>query len=226
MRLPFARLLVLSAALLAGAAQAALPPALHAYGLNADLADELGGPALEATGGKLGKGRFRFLAGEGLSLQGAVPVAGYALELRLMPFEISGWRRLVDFKNRQSDTGLYIHDGHISFVSTSNTDSAATPFQSGVTSDVLLVRDAATQQLQIYVDGVLLLDLNDAVGTAQFVTDESGASLAHFFLDDLAVPNEVTGGSLDHLRVFDQPLGAKDAKQLAKGKLPPNVTQE
>jgi hypothetical protein len=220
-------LLAVSALLLSAPAHAApLPPALHAYGLDASLADELGGAALTQFGGKVGGSRYRFMSNEGLGLTGAIPLAGYSIEMRFLPFETSGWRRLIDFKNRQSDTGLYIHDGRASLVAAANTDSAEVAFQSGQICDLLLTRDPETQQLRVYVDGALLLDLPDDAGTAVFYADGDGATQAFFFLDDLAVSGETTGGYLDHVRVFDHALSAADAVKLAKGKLPPNVTQK
>lgn len=225
MTLPWRRLMPLLAPLLIAvpAAAAKLPPAEHAWSLNLTLEDELGGPAMTAVGGQLRGTQFRFLSNEGLGVTGGVQPAGYSIEMRFMPYEVSGWRRLIDFKNRSSDTGLYIDDGRIGFVSTDVHLGADVLFRSGVMVDLLLTRDASTNLVSVYVDGVLALQHDDSVGTAVFDTDPGGQTQAWFFVDDLSVPNEATAGRLEHVRSFDRVLSVADALRLAKGKRPPNV---
>ena len=90
-------------------AQAASPT--HLYLLN-DASDALGGPALTGLGGSFGTsayGRvgYSFGANLGLSLESAVPQSVYSIDFTMALDETNGYRRLVEFKNLNSDTGLY-----------------------------------------------------------------------------------------------------------------------
>jgi hypothetical protein len=80
---------------------------IHQYRLDGTLADDLGGPALVADGGTLGSTRYTFAANQGLSLSGGLSNPGlYSIEMVFQFATTSGFRKILDFKDRSSDLGL------------------------------------------------------------------------------------------------------------------------
>src|SRR2546422_731867 len=89
----------------------AAPNPSHSYSLNGTYADDLGGPSLMAHGGSLTSNGYAFLAGQGLTLSNAIPKTTYSIEVVYAIAETNGYRKLLDFKDRTSDNGLYNWDG-------------------------------------------------------------------------------------------------------------------
>lgn len=214
------RLATLATLLLAvplGAAQA-LPAAIHDYNLNGTLADSLGGPSLtQVAGGILGGTGFTFPANEGLSLVGAVDTSGpYSIEIVFSFDQVGGYRRILDFKNRTSDSGFYTLNGNLNFFPV--VTAATTTVAAGTTVNVLLTRSAAGQ-VNGYVNTDFSFSFVDATGLATTLTDQ-----LLFFVDDLVVQNEASSGFVDRIRIFDQVLSQQDAIDLANGTVPPVTT--
>jgi len=221
--LPLAIPLVTAAVLSSTAAQAATPvqDATHAYGLNRTYADELGGAALVPVGGRLLAKRYRFEAGQGLTLSGALPTSHYSIEFRFTPADTSGYKRLIGFRASSPDNGLYLHNGAIEFYPI--TSEAAGALAAGRQADVAITRDAASRIVSLYVEGVLRASFEDTQDLAVFDTDVNGNSFGRFFIDD---NGEDAAGTLNHLRVFDAVLSPAEVRKLANGKRPGNVTSE
>src|SRR5262249_32305612 len=87
------------------------PAASHIYELNGSYADALGGPPLTPAGGTLGPSGYTFAEGQGPSLSSAVSPTTYSLEMLFRIDDTSSYRKLLDFKNRTSDDGLYNLNG-------------------------------------------------------------------------------------------------------------------
>jgi hypothetical protein len=74
---------------------------------NNSLAETGGGPSLTALGGSLGATGYTFGANQGLSLPNIIgDGTPYSIDLQFSFDQTSGWRRIIDFKDRTSDTGL------------------------------------------------------------------------------------------------------------------------
>ena len=85
------------------------------YRFNGNLSDSLsGGTSLDDHGGTPGAGSYAFGAGQGLSVDNVILADGGAYTLALR-FEFdtasTGWRKVVDFKDRTSDCGQYVNSG-------------------------------------------------------------------------------------------------------------------
>src|SRR4051812_30123465 len=106
MSLAVARRAFVAAALLLGRAAAAQTPT-HSYSLDGTYADALGGPSLVGLGGSLGSTGYTFQPNRGLQLTGALNTSVYSIELVFALSTTDSYRKLVDFKNRESDMGLY-----------------------------------------------------------------------------------------------------------------------
>lgn len=206
---------------------AALPPATHAYAFVSDLSDELGGPPMEAIKGTLQPSRLKFKRGGGAQVDGAASRETYSIEMRVK-LKLTGsdnsYYRLLDFKNRKTDNGLYVYQDTLVFYD--HADGTSAVFAPDQWADVVITRDGATSQVIGYVDGRKQFAFVDDGGDAIFAMPDDVSTRAIFFKDDREVPGEDGPGTVDHIRFFDTVLTADDAKALAHGELPPNVTQE
>ena len=87
------------------------------YDLNNSLAETGGGPSLTSLGGTLGPTGYTFGANQGLSLTNVIGAGTpYSIELRFSFDATSGFRRILDFKDRTSDTGLYNLNTAVNFL--------------------------------------------------------------------------------------------------------------
>src|SRR5438128_252578 len=105
------RKIIRTAALIAAAIPAGAATLLHDYALVNSLADNYGGPSLVASGGVLSSAGYAFNANHGLSLSGGLLNTGdYSIALNFDFSLLSGYRKILDFDNRQVDYGLYTLD--------------------------------------------------------------------------------------------------------------------
>jgi hypothetical protein len=192
------------------AAQAAPATPAHEYRFGNTFADSLGGPALQSLGGTLGNGSYTFGAGQGLVLVGALANgADYSVEITAQLDQVSGYRRILDFKAGGSDTGLYSFAGSLSFPpAIFGTDRTIT---GGDFVTILLTRIAATNTLTGYANGTMQFSVVDAVGNGVFSTP--GARMV-FFSDDIVFPGEQTSGTVASIRIFDRGLSAAEVVAL------------
>src|SRR5262249_19253641 len=93
------------------------PPRLaRDYRLFRGFADQTGhGPELEPLGGEVQNGLYVFPAGHGLYLDDAGVTDHYAVELVFRCGQMPGYQKLIDFKNRSRDTGLYLLNNTLMF---------------------------------------------------------------------------------------------------------------
>ncbi len=191
---------------------------VHDYDLNDSLADRLGGPALIASGGTLGAGSYSFDANQGLSVSGAfADPATYAIELSFRFAAVTSWRRILDFKDLTQDEGLYVYESAAQFVELSGSGFVTGPpgaFAPNTMVDLILTRDAVTQQVVAYVDGTQQFAFTDTTAQAVFSATDG---IAHFFIDDTAIGGEAAAGVVDAIRIYDAPLTADQAACLHLG---------
>ena len=118
-----------------------------------------------------------------------------------MSFNISttsGYRKLIDFKDRTMDSGLYNLSGGVTFYDPGVT-SAGPPFAAGVDAHLVLTRDGTTNEVVVYVDGVEQITFIDSTGRA--VLDATD-NIIRFFMDDLVVAGEASAGVVDRIRIY------------------------
>ena len=206
----------LAALSLAGGAQAAAV-LVHDYQLNGSLADALNGPSLVAinangTNGSIGATGFSFPTNAGLQLtNGLFDAANYSIEMSFSFDAISGYRRIIDFKNRTTDTGLYNLSGAINFYPYTTGTAIFSP---GGAVNIIVTRDDASDAFAVYANGDLILALQDTAGDAIFSTADQ---MVNFFRDDTRVANEASSGFVDKIRFFDGALTATEARCLQTG---------
>ncbi|RYG22945.1 hypothetical protein EON82_15600, partial [bacterium] len=139
---------------LAGFANAQSP--YVAYELNNSYSDSAGAPAADLTpaGGVLGATSYAFGAQQGLSVTTAAltSTSTYTIFTRFEFDTVSGYRKIIDFKDRTSDTGLYVLNGNLHFYNVAG--GSGTPIAANSLVDVVLTRDGATNLVKGYVNGV------------------------------------------------------------------------
>ena len=200
----------IAAACLSLLAVAQSPGALiHEYSLDGTLADSLGGPSLVANGGTLNPTDYSFAPNQGLILSNALPnPAEYSILLDFSFSALSGYRRILDFKNRASDTGLYNLNTALNFYTVTTGASVFTP---DTPARLVISRDATTELVVGYINGLPQISFTDSGSLAVF---SAANAIMHFFIDDLAVQNEASAGSVSEIAIFDTPLAAPDVAAL------------
>jgi len=205
--------------LVAPSAARAVPVVLHDYELNGSLADTLGGPSLVSDGGTLGPTSYSFGANQGLNVSNAINPTTYSIETRFSFSLLTGFRKIIDFKDRTSDNGLYNFNTALDFFPVISGPTGA--FAPDTFADVLITRDGATNTFSGYVNGVLQFTFTDSSYLSTF---SAAGNIVRFFEDDFATNTaEASPGVVDYIRIFDTALTAADAQALAAGVLPPNI---
>jgi hypothetical protein len=194
------------------AAQAPAVAPTHAYRINGSLADELGGPSLAALGGAVGPAGYTFGTAQGLTLANALAPSVYSLEMAFRLDAVTGYRKVLDFKNRTQDFGFYVQNGAATFAGQST--SGTSPFRANTLAHLVLTRDAEGR-FTAYVDGVQALSFVDATGMATFT---GPGAVAYLMQDDLSGFEEHPSGFVDYVRTYDRALtGAEAAARFAAG---------
>ena len=187
-------------------AQAASPT--HLYLLNGNLNDSLGGPSLVSLGGTLSATGYTFGANQGLSVQGAMSPSVYTIDMSFSFDALGGYRRLIDFLNLTSDTGLYALNANLNFYNIAN--GPADTLVAQQTTRVSVTRDAGGT-FTGYLDGVSQFTFADTSSLGVF---SGPGQIAYFFRDDDAVGNEAGAGYVDYIRIYNSALSAAEVASL------------
>ena len=182
----------------------------HNYELNGTFNDALGGPSLVPQGGTLNATNYSFGADEGLTLSNAIVPDDYSIETIFSFENVDGYRRIIEFKDRGADTGLYVLSSTLNFYPVQNGPDGV--FSPNVDADVVLTRDGASGLVVGYVNGVEQFSFTDTDNLAVF--SESG-NIIHFFIDDIGVGGEASAGVVDRIRIYSGALSATEVAALA-----------
>lgn len=213
------------AGLCLGLASLSLPTAAqaasvsHIYELNGSLADSLGGPSLVANGGTLGPTGYTFASNQGPSLSNAINPATYSIEMRFSLDTLTNFRKILDFKDRASDNGLYNLDTALNFFPVDTGPGGA--FTVDTIAHVVLTRDDATDAVVGYVNGTQQIAFTDTLDRATFT---GLGNIIHFLRDDfVTTEREAAGGFLDQIRLYNGALTAGEVADLFNGGRPPGL---
>jgi hypothetical protein len=150
-----------------------------------------------------------FPEGGGLQL---TPVTGvlssdsYTIVILARLDTVSGYRRLVDFKNGTTDPGLYTYSGDLVMYGVDGANGSGAPIQANRYAQVVLTRDR-NGTVTGYVDGVRQFQAQDTSGAGIV----SSAGVLRFFRDD---GSEHSGGAVARIRLYDRVLGADEVAAL------------
>jgi hypothetical protein len=179
---------------------------VHNYDLAGSLADSLGGPSLVANGGTVNASDYSFGPAQGLTLSNAslANPGTYSVLIDFSFDDLTGWRRILDFKNLQSDTGLYNLDEALNFYDIAVGTPAFTP---GVPVRLVVTRDNATDLFTGYINGISQFSFNDSGDVAVF---DAPNNVMKFFIDDIVVANEESAGRVSQIAIYDNALTASE----------------
>jgi autotransporter-associated beta strand protein len=180
----------------------------HEYDLDGSFTDNLGGPDITPNGGTLSGTNYTFGPGQGLTLTGAIASPrNYSIELTAQIDDLAGtstpgWVRLIEFKNGQSDFGLYTIDGFLTFYDGLNLTTGPTLLTEDEPFVLLFSRDGGSGEVVASIDGVEQFRFFDISDLAVFDTP---GNVAHFFIDNTEPPftDENSGGVIDRIRIYD-----------------------
>ena len=160
--------------MLAGVTSSARANSFFYFLDNNTLADVNGGPSLVSYGGTLSNG-YTFGVQQGLSLSGTGIFDVYSIDIHFYFSDVNvsfnGFQKILDFKNRTSDSGLYDHSGGLAlFAATGSGDPSAGKddvFTNGTMVDLLVTRDASGL-FSAFVNGNLAFSVMDTDGATIF----------------------------------------------------------
>lgn len=197
----------------AGAALLSLPANAAVIGdfrLDGNLNNAAGGAlTLANNGGALSATGITFGANQGPTISGFANPVAYSIELAFSLTDVGGYRKLLDFQNRGSDSGLYALNSSLNFYPVVNGPGG--DFTSNQLVTVILTHDA--NSTVGYVNGVARWSFGGGANSLANIT-----SVLHAFRDDFATgQGEASGGFVDYIRVYDTQLSAAEISRL----LPP-----
>ena len=207
MRIPSTRLFLLAAL---GAISSTAGAQNHVYNFNNSLADAYGGPSLVSDGGTVGANGYSFGMSQGLLLSNVFSAgASYSVAIRFFWSDLNGWRKLVDFKDGTDDRGLYNYYTSSNFYNASG--GAPGTYAPNVLAMTVLTRDAGSNAVNVYVDGILRNSFTDNSGLANFT---AANGIARFLEDDYH-GSEAAPGFVNYLATYDRALTAQEVADLA-----------
>ena len=189
---------------------------VHSYQFTSSYADDFGGPELVPNGsqgiGTLGASTYSFAANQGLSLSSALSNnATYSILVDFSFTDLTGYRKIIDFKDRGPDAGLYNLNNQLVFFNGGGSSPPNT-FQPNIFYRLVITRDNSTNAFDAYVNGVFQLTFTDSSSVAVFSATNS---IINFFNDDFLQNSEASGGTVDQIAIYNNPLTA--AQVLALG---------
>ncbi len=189
---------LLALCLVAGAlaARAAEPPKLlRDYSFKKDLKDATGSNAeLKPLNGTTGDGVYTFAAGQGLELAKPGVKDDYAIEIVFKFDDVDGWQKVIDFTNREADSGLYVYNGQLQFFDV----AIGGQLFAGQEYTVRLERNSINRIVAAHLNGAKIWEFVDAEDLAMF-----GDASAFFFVDDNQTTGEEAGGAITRLRIWE-----------------------
>lgn len=124
----------------------------------------------------------------------------FTVELYFKFNTLNDWKRILDFKNRTSDNGPYLHKARLNFFNFITGQNIAV--RPGEYIHYVYSRNHLTGQVKMYIDGESRVEFMDA--TEEGILNEEG--LLNFFQDDLVVNYEASDGQVALIRLYDRIL--------------------
>jgi hypothetical protein len=182
----------------------------HDYDLTNSLNDLIGSTPLISDGGSIVAGTgYVFGAQHGLNVSMALSDPGnYSILMDFSFDTLSGYRKILDFKNHASDNGLYNLSTDLNYFNFSFGPNGA--FSAGTLARVILTRDSGSGTVVGYVDGVQQITFTDSTSDALF---NAANNIINFFEDDnVTGGRESSSGLATHISIYD---GALSSDQVA-----------
>ena len=130
----------------------------------------------------------------------------------------TGYARVIDFKNRTSDNGLYFlsNGGTVPTTALDIYNGGPNNGPNGVYTPGVSTgfhrhaRRRDSGALMVYVNGVnrRLNSTTPPMSATTRVFASPGANIINFFLDDFSFPDEVSAGTVTKIEIYSRPLTA------------------
>ena len=167
----------------------------------------------------VGNGTPSQQSGLTLDTTGLIPANNYSVVLVTQTIGASGWRRLIDVQNRQSDNGFYVDpNNHLDVYPVA---AGTTPYTAG-DYHVVTLTDSNSGTVNAYLDGSLEFTANTTV-----MDINNPGNLLNFYLD-----NVVGGGIGEYsdartalIEVYDRVLSSSEVTTLSANPFPAAVPE-
>jgi Concanavalin A-like lectin/glucanases superfamily len=153
-----------------------------------------------------------FAQGSGLRMDAppGTSAAGYSVIVQVSLNTVAGYRKLIDFKDRTADSGLYALSSYLDFYPVASGAAAVVP--AGTFVQVAMTRDASGQ-VAGYVDGIRQFTFSDTSSYTVLAT-----SAFNLFIDDTVTGgNEASSGLVARVRLYSGALSAAEVAALTSG---------
>jgi outer membrane protein assembly factor BamB len=160
-----------------------------------------------------------FPQGEGLSLRPATPTVTstvYSMAVLFRFDSVTGYRRLFDVTRGTRDSGLYVHNGELSFFPLA--EGSGTPIAANDWVQVVLTRDAA-KNVTGFVNGVRQFRFADTNDEGVLLFDpQAGTDQLRWFLDNTlgGGSGEESGGAVARIRLWNRALSGEEVRNLSR----------
>ena len=180
---------------------------VHLYEFNNNLNDSVGNIALVNNGGTLNPTSLSFGANQGPTFNGEAGLAdNYSIGLQFSLSDLTGWRKVIDFKNLISDGGQYLKYGSAYLLPTGPTGVPNLVIANTIV-DFLVTRDGASGIYTTYLNGNIQYSYADSVSQNTVATLIGGNSVFQFFQDDhFTSQTEASAGTVHEIRVWNSAL--------------------
>lgn len=152
---------------------------------------------------------FNFAQQTGLqvSTAGLIPNNQYTVVLLFEFDNVSGYRKILDFKNGSSDTGLYNLSSDLDFFPAAT--GSGTPITPNTYVQVALTRQASNL-VTVYVNGVQQFSFSDSGNLAEI----SSSNFLTFLETMQRLVGESSAGSVARIRLYDDVLSSVEITAL------------
>jgi PKD repeat protein len=147
---------------------------------------------------------YRFNDGEGLEYQNTSISDQYSINLFFKFNTLGSYARIIDFSNGNTDSGIYLLGNCLNFYPTGNIGTCPF-FQPDIFYLLTLVRNAANNEISVYVNGTLFTTYTDA---GNIYRPASTQTPILFFLDDNVFECENQPGWIKYISVSRNLLNA------------------
>lgn len=189
---------------------------VHQFNLDNSYADSVGSSTLVADGGSLNAGGgYSFGQNQGLTLSNAFTgfEGDYTIQLDVKYSDLNSrtaWRKILDFKDKSSDSGFYYQNGFENFFPVAQGPDQVT---TNHLDRVVLTRDGGSGVVSAYLNGVQQFSFTDSSNLAVF---DSPANVVHFAEDDANTGfNEDDAGGIRDIRIFEGAASLAQIQNLA-----------
>ncbi|MBI2396797.1 MAG: hypothetical protein HYV17_03310 [Xanthomonadales bacterium] len=151
-----------------------------------------------------------FAEGAGLVLTpttGLIASNTYSVAMLVRFDDVSGYRKILDFRNGTDDDGLYNYSGELYLYP--DFEGTPTPITAGAYHWVVMTRDGAGNIVG-YVDAAQQITGSDTNGIG--IID--AANTLRFFADDTTTTGEESAGAVSRIRIFDHVLSQPEVAAL------------